>query len=280
MKGCVFSIEEFSIYDGPGIRTTVFLKGCPLKCSWCHNPEGQSGEVEIVRSPNGCIGCGNCIGSAVKTEGQIFYTEESIKNCPKGLLRFCGELLDSETLCEKLLKNKRMLEKGGVTFSGGEPLFQKDFLIACLEYLGGKLHTAVQTSGYCDSQTFQSVLSLADYFLFDLKLSEEELHARYTGVSNRKILENFSALVQSGKQFVVRIPLIPGVTDTDRNIIGIAEILKQHDVSYVELMPYNKMAGGKYKMLGREYLPHFDEKREARIPEDIFHRNNIEFKIL
>lgn len=137
MKGCLFSIEEFSVYDGPGIRTTVFLKGCPMRCSWCHNPEGQNPNTEIIRSPNGCIECNNCINSAVTKNGRLCFTEKSIKSCPMGLLRFCGEDIDSTVLCERILKNKQLLQNGGVTFSGGEPFNQSEFLFACLRGLKG-----------------------------------------------------------------------------------------------------------------------------------------------
>lgn len=281
MIGCIFSVEEFSVYDGPGIRTTVFLKGCPLRCTWCHNPEGQSENLQIVRSPNGCIGCGTCIKTAVRQNGRLCFTEEGIKKCPKGLLRICGERLSSEVLCCRILKNAKILTNGGgVTFSGGEPFMQSDFLFECLQELKGKIHTAIQTSGYCSKQSFETALGLADYFLYDLKLVNETIHKRYTGVSNTMILNNFSELAKSGKNFTVRIPLIPGVTDTEENISEIAEMLNKNKVGYAELLPYNKMAGGKYTMLQREYRPDFDESADVSIHEDIFRRNDIVIKIL
>lgn len=280
MQGFVFGIEEFSVYDGPGIRTTVFLKGCPLRCSWCHNPEGQSTGAEIVRSPNGCIECNNCINSAVRKNGRLYFTEKSIKNCPMGLLRICGEDTDRKALCDKILKNQKLLQNGGVTFSGGEPFMQSEFLFECLRELKGKIHTAIQTSGYCEERVFEKSILLTDYFLFDLKLINDDMHQKYTGVSNQRILRNFSVLAKSSKDFVVRIPLIPSVTDTAENIAGIVKILKENKVSYAELLPYNKMAGGKCKMLGREYRPDFDEQQAVNIPKDIFDKNNIDFKVL
>lgn len=280
MQGTVFSIEEFSVYDGPGIRTTVFLKGCPLRCSWCHNPEGQSRGPEIVRSPNGCIGCNNCIRSAVTRNGKLCFTEQSIKNCPMGLLRVCGEDMDSKALCDRILRNQSLLKNGGVTFSGGEPFAQSEFLFQCLQELKGKVHTAIQTSGYCEAEIFDKAIDKADYFLFDLKVVDDNMHKKYTGVSNRRILRNFSVLAKSGKDFVVRIPLIPGVTDTQENIAGIVKILKENRVRYVEMLPYNKMAGGKYKMLGREYLPEFREEQTVAIPTETLKENNITYKIL
>lgn len=281
MHGIVFSIEEFSVYDGPGIRTTVFLKGCPLRCNWCHNPEGQNAQPEIIRSPNGCIKCGACTRQAIMQNEQLIFTENSIKACPLNLLRICGERIDSQALCERLLKNENILKNGGgVTFSGGEPFMQSDFLFECLYKLKGRLHTAIQTCGFCSERTFHAALELTDYFLYDLKLIDEAAHKRHTGMSNALILRNFVCLAQSGKDFVVRIPLIPGVTDTEHNITQIAQLLIDNGVNYVELLPYNTMAGGKYKMLQREYRPDFDEKGAVSTQENLFAAYGIKAKIL
>ena len=280
MIGTVFSIEEFSVYDGPGIRTTVFLKGCPMHCEWCHNPEGQSVEPEIIRSPNGCISCGNCIQNSYTENGRIFFKEESISRCPKNLLRVCAEQIEAKDLCKNILVNKALLTDGGVTFSGCEPLYQDKFLEESLNLLKGKLHTAVQTSGFADKEVFESILKLADYFLFDLKLADEGKHIKYTGASNRKILENYRLLAKSGADFVTRIPLIPGVTDTEENITKIAELMKQNDVKYCELLSYNKMAGSKYKMLMREYKPSFDENKTVNCREEIFCKYGITVKVM
>lgn len=282
MTGTVFSIEEFSVYDGPGIRTTVFLKGCPLRCSWCHNPEGQRSACEIVKSPNGCIACGACTKTVLqRKDGSLSFTEDSIKNCPMNLIRVCGEVFSDRQLCETLLKNERILSVGGgVTFSGGEPLMQSEFLFACLSILKDKLHTVIQTSGYCKPDVFRKALTSADYFLFDLKLADDALHKKYTAVSNRAILQNFSLLAKSNVPFTVRIPLIPTITDTEDNLLKIARILAKNQVFYAELLPYNKMAGGKYKMLMRAYTPGFDEATEPQTRETIFHQFDIKTKIL
>ena len=280
MKGTIFSIEEFSVYDGPGIRTTVFLKGCSMKCEWCHNPEGQAYEPEIIRSPNGCINCGNCIKNSYTKNGRIIFLDDSIRKCPKNLLRMCGEQIDAIDLCETILKNKMLLQDGGVTFSGGEPLVQHEFLEECLKYLNGKLHTAVQTSGFSSADIFNTILKCADYFLYDLKLFDEAEHIKYTGVSNKMILDNYRTLVKSGAGFVTRIPLIPSVTDTADNISKIAKFIKENGVSYCELLPYNKMAGGKYKMLMREYKPSFDENKPVNYQEEIFDKYGITVKIV
>lgn len=280
VKGKIFSIEEFSVYDGPGIRTTVFLKGCPLRCTWCHNPEGQAAYTEIVRSPNGCMGCGNCTKYAEKRDDRVIFTEKSIKNCPMNLLRKCGREISCGELFEMLMKNEIFLKKGGVTFSGGEPLAQSDFLLECLKRLKGNIHTAVQTSGFCNEEIFDEVLGFSDYFLYDLKIIDNELHKKYTGVSNEPILNNFKILAKSRKGFVVRIPLIPNVTDTEENITSIAKFLSKNNVNYAELLPYNKMAGGKYKMLMREYTPKFDTQISPETRDGIFDKFGIETKIL
>ncbi len=265
----IFSIEEFSTFDGPGIRTTVFLKGCPLRCSWCHNPEGQSFEDEVIKA-QGCVNCGAC------QNGQY------IERCPKHLLRNCSQEYTPKELISELEGSFEYLIQagGGITFSGGEPLSHPRFLSECLALLQGRIHTAIQTSGYAPSSQFASVLTLADYVLFDLKLMDEQQHLEYTGVSNRLILENFSLLSESGKQFVVRTPLIPRVTDTAENLQMIAECLKFHNVDTIELLPYNKSAGGKYGAIGREYTPRFDEALAPTPRIELFRSYGIHAKLL
>lgn len=273
MDGTVFSIEEFSVYDGPGIRSTVFLKGCPLRCSWCHNPEGQEAEPKILRSPNGCIGCGSC----EKYADENGYTEKSMLSCPRQLLRLCGVSYKPQTLCDKLLKNRCLLD--GVTFSGGEPLQQSTFLLECLKLLDGQLHRAVQTSGFAAPGVFAQVVRNTDYMLFDLKIIDEQAHKYHTGQSNQPILQNFEALVQSGLEFVPRVPLIPGVTDTEQNLTAIARLLKDHGIGYVELLPYNTMAGSKYKLAGKSFNPTFDPKVPCQTKEELFNRFDIKVKV-
>ena len=171
--GKVFSIEEFSVFDGDGIRTTVFLKGCPLRCSWCHSPEGQSCAREYLRSPNGCLQCGKCLNATFLQTGKRELSEYSVSACPRNLVRSCGEEYTSEKLVEKLEKNLDILNGsgGGVTFSGGEPLMQADFLFECLTLLQGKTNRGLQTTGFCKQSTFEKILTQTDLVLYDLKLS-------------------------------------------------------------------------------------------------------------
>ncbi len=274
-NGTVFSIEEFSVFDGDGIRMTVFLKGCPLRCEWCHNPEGQRAEREVCRSLNGCISCGACLKNGV-------LGEDGISACPRGLVRLVGDSYTSEDIARIVSANADILNAsgGGVTFSGGEPLAQSEFLYECLCALHGVTDRAIQTTGYCQKDTFLRVLSECDRVLYDLKLIDDGKHRHYTGVSNVAILENYRTLSESGKPFVTRIPLIPTVTDTAENIEGIASFMRECGVCYAELMPYNKMAGGKYAALGREYRVSFDEMVEVNTHAQIFKKYGIEVKIL
>ena len=278
----VFSIEEFSVFDGPGMRTSVFLMGCLLRCEWCHNPEGQAFGNSIIKSPNGCIGCQNCMRYADREEGRTVFTEKSIKNCPRNLLRYCSKEYTSSELCENLSKNLSILNAagGGITFSGGEPTASAEFLLECLSLLKGRVNRAVQTSGYCSSEIFSRVLDNCDYMLFDIKLVDEAEHIRYTGVSNAMILRNFQALAHSTVEYVIRTPLIPGVTDTVKNIEGIARLLNEYGIKYIELLPYNKMAGSKYQLAGMTYSPSFDEKAPVKTREEIFAGYGITSKII
>lgn len=281
-RALVFSMEEFSVFDGPGIRTSIFLMGCPLRCEWCHNPEGQGFENFILRSPNGCVNCGNCLKFATGGDGAVVFTEDSIRNCPNALLRYCAKEYTSEELCAKLEKNLPILNSagGGVTFSGGEPTASPDFLLECLSLLSGKTNRAVQTCGYCSPSLFEKVLDSSDYMLFDVKLVDESLHKRYTGVSNDLILQNFRMLATSGKDFVIRTPLIPTVTDTEENLEAIAGLLERNGIRYIELLPYNKMSGSKYRLAGMEYEPSFDESVPVSIRTELFANHGIQAKII
>ena len=279
-RALIFSIEEFSVFDGPGIRTSVFMKGCPLRCEWCHNPEGQSFSNSILRSPNGCIECGACEANATLQNGKLIFTEASINACPRSLLRYCATEYTPEELCQKLQKNLSVLNAsgGGVTFSGGEPTASPAFLLECLSLLKEKTHRAVQTCGFCSPEIFEAVLASCDYMLFDIKLVNDEKHKRYTGVSNEVILQNFGTLARSGKKFVTRVPLIPTVNDTEENIRDTARLLQENSVSYVELLPYNKLAGAKYKLAGMEYAPSFDGTLPVELRGEIFAEYGINAK--
>ena len=280
-KGLVFSIEEFSVFDGPGIRTTAFLKGCPLRCSWCHNPEGQSRKREILRNLSECTHCGRCTETALQLTGKPELIEACVGVCPKNLIRVCATEYEAKDLCTKLKKNKIFYgTDGGVTFSGGEPLLQAQFLSECLTLLKGDIHTAVQTSGYADQAVFREILAKADLFLFDLKVMDEQNAKRYTGVGSALILKILDALAVSGKSFLVRIPLSPEVVATEKNLEDILRILKYYRITYAKALPYNKLAGAKYALCGRTHTPTFNPDTPVTPPVELFAKHGITLKIL
>lgn len=248
-NGILFSIEEFAVNDGPGIRTTVFLKGCPLRCMWCHNPEGQNPHPQPLTK--------------------------------QGKIQVCGYSIDAEELARKLLRDEDLFRDsgGGVTFTGGEPLMQADFLCDVLDRIEG-VHRAVETSGYASQETFARVLERTDMMLFDVKLADPLMHKRYTGADNKQILRNLDILKHSGKDFVVRVPLIPGVNDTLPNMEATSQLLAGSEgLKRVELLRYHKTAGAKYPMVGMEYSPDFDEDAAPQI-HDVFTERGIELLVL
>ena len=248
-KGLIFSVEEFAIHDGPGIRTTVFLKGCPLHCEWCHNPEGISFYPQVAVTANGT--------------------------------RTFGETITSGELALRILKKKDFFtfSGGGVTLTGGEPLAQADFVVEVLTRIKN-IHKAIETSGYASAEKFRSVVSLVDLTLFDLKQTNEKLHKKYTGVSNRPIIDNLRWLTTSGKKFIVRIPLIPGVNDDEANMLEILSLIRDSpSLERVEFLPYHKTAGAKYKMLGKTYHPSFDTTKTPQI-WNVFEKYNIKTMVL
>lgn len=255
MNGTIFSIEELAVYDGPGARVNVFFKGCPLRCKWCHNPEGWSKEPQIVKNINGCIGCGLC-KEACNTSDKCILCKKCVYSCPKDLIRVCGKRYSSDELVSHLLQFEQQLNEcgGGVTFSGGEVLLQCDFLCHVLDKIDGRLNTAIETCGFSTTKDFSEVIKRIDFVFFDLKLMDDEKHRFYTGQSNKPILDNAKLLMESGKPFVFRIPMISGINSDVENTIKVCEFaLNANNLQYVEILPYNTFAGAKYSMLGIEY---------------------------
>ena len=279
-SGIIYDIKEFSVHDGPGTRITVFFKGCPLRCSWCHNPEGVSFEPQLIVRKTTCLNCGRCEEPCGHEMCRPF--DRCIKACPLGLISVSGEKADSRTLAQKLKKNTEFLKDngGGITISGGEPLAQPEFLLSLLEELK-PMHTAIETSGYGDSDVFEKTVALSDLMLFDIKHTDSEVHKKYTGVDNRLIQKNLKHLIDSRKPFIARIPLIPGVNDTTENIEDTAILLKNADnMISLELLNYNPYTEAKYSLIDKEYQPIFNASLRPEPHEDILNEHGIRYKIL
>ncbi|MBQ8893748.1 MAG: glycyl-radical enzyme activating protein [Clostridia bacterium] len=252
MTGIVFDIKEMAVHDGPGLRTTVFFKGCPLRCRWCHNPEGLTFQPQLMVKDARCIGCKNCQKGCDHPECKPFG--RCIHVCPENCLEIAGRQVDAKALAAELLQTAEILGDafGGFTFSGGEPLAQPEFLLALAAELKPH-HLCIETSGFAGPEIFRAVLEQLDYIIMDIKLADPVLHQQYTGQSNDQILHNFEILRQSSKPYTIRTPLIPGITDTKENLAAIAALIGD---SNWEKLPYNAAAGAKYKMLGMKFENH------------------------
>ena len=266
--GIIFNIQRYSIHDGPGIRTTVFLKGCPLNCWWCQNPESQLSGQEMIFWEDRCIGCGacslNCPSGAIQMENKKPVTDKSKCNlcgecsriCPTQAREMIGKKLTAEEIIKEVEKDLVFYEEsgGGVTFSGGEPLGQSEFLesllICCQKK---KIHTAVDTSGYISWEILSKISSKIDLFLYDLKIMDSERHKKYTGVSNEIILENLKKLSSVHNNIFVRFPVIPGINDDYQNIKETGAFLSSLKIAQVNLLPYHHIGIDKYKRLGKKF---------------------------
>ncbi len=249
MEGTIFDIKEFSIHDGPGMRVTVFMKGCPLRCAWCHNPEGLKPQPQLLYKKNLCSSCGNCLIPCAHSECRPW--KRCIHACANGCLAVSGRRVTEKELAKEIFQYREFFElaEGGVTISGGEPLLQADFVCALAKRLGG-MHKVIQTSGYAEEETYRKVIDHFDLIMQDIKLADPEMHREYTGVDNELILRNIEYLKRSGKRFVFRVPLIPEITDTPENLMRISEIAGDFPV---ELLKYNPLAGAKYDMAGMRF---------------------------
>ena len=266
-SGVVFNIQRFSVHDGPGIRTTVFLKGCPLNCVWCHNPEGIAAEPEIARSPNRCIECGECVevcpqrlpipGVAADQEAVdlCLVCGACAEACPCEARQVAGREMTVDEVMVEILKDRIFFEEscGGVTFSGGEPLWQAGFLqellLACREQ---GIHTVVDTSGLAPWEELESAASLTDLFLYDVKLIDDRAHREFTGVSNAQILANLRRLGDGRQRIWVRVPVIPGINDSHENLEATADLAASiPGVERVCLLPYHPLGEDKLRRLGQ-----------------------------
>ena len=277
--GRVFDLQRFCVHDGPGIRTSVFFKGCPLRCRWCHNPEGLAFEPEIKESGPPCLNCGLCRQACDHEDCRPF--DRCLHICPQGRLKKAGERVEAAALAERIkVQADFLLANGGVTLSGGEPLAQPDFLIDLMRSLQ-PLHLALETSGQAPLPVFQAACGLADLVMVDIKHMDAAEHRRWTGADNRRILANIAWLKAQAIPFIVRVPLIPGVNDGADNLAATAAFLAGAPaLSHVELLPYNTLAGSKYASVGRTYDPGFDESRPPNIDCAPFAARGIRCQVL
>jgi len=291
VKGIVFDIQHFSVHDGPGIRTTVFLKGCPLRCLWCHNPESQNPQPEIGFSSQKCLSCGICeevcLQHACSLENPYRVDRKRcnlcgvcIQRCPASALRIIGREVSVEEVVAEVVQDEAfyLQSGGGVTISGGEPLYQLDFtraLVKCFKRLG--YHVALDTSGYFqgneeDTRILLDLAQKVDLVLYDLKIMDNQKHERYTGVPNVTILENAYILgMRYPDKILFRYPLIPQINDSKEDFEALRGFLSRLPKVRLEILPYHRLGLGKYALIGREYelesLPLLEEGKVSSLKE-------------
>ncbi len=280
MKGTIFNIQRFCVNDGPGIRTTVFLKGCPLKCLWCHNPESQSGKPEIMFYKDKCVSCGRC---AAVCNSKCHSFDDGVhnferKNCVKCFectktdceaLEKAGREISSNEVIDEVLKDKIFYDNSGrgITLSGGEPLYQFDFSLEILKKAKENgLHTAIETCGFVSADRIKEISKYVDLYLFDYKETNIELHKKFTGIDNSVILKNLSLLNDMGKSIIFRCPIIPGYNDRKEHFEGICSTAnKIEHILRVELEPYHALGENKYTALGlAEFKCHSPNEQEKK----------------
>ncbi len=273
ITGNIFNIQRFSVQDGPGIRTTVFMKGCPLKCLWCSNPESQSNNPDIAHRDSLCNGCKKCLYACSQSAIQVVsdgdkyklrIDKENCNNCGKCIevcaveaLKIFGQSMTLDTVIDEVKKDSLFYANsgGGVTAGGGEPLYQASFVAELLHRCKDiGIHTTLDTCGFAKTSVFERVLNETDLVLFDLKLMDGRLHKKYTSKDNQVILRNLKLVVAKGIPTIIRIPLIPGINDCAENLIEIADLIKRLNIKlHIDLLPYHRFGESKYKMLDREY---------------------------
>ena len=281
VTGLVFDIVEFALFDGPGIRCAVFVKGCPLHCMWCHNPEGLAPHPQRVVTLSMCDHCGRC-REVCPSKERCIGCGRCVSVCPKGAIRIAGTRMTAGEVAAKIRRQAKVLNMngGGVTFSGGEVLMQADFVVA-VRKLVPEVHALIETSGFAKPEVFAKLAGAMDMVIMDVKIVDPALHKRYIGVDNALILKNLEQLKGMNKLFRIRVPLIPTVNDTMENMEATARLLEGAPMlEKVELLRYNKAAGAKYGGVGLTYAPDFPEQQEPNIFREPFERRGIRVDIL
>lgn len=275
--GMLYDIAHSSFVDGPGVRTTVFFKGCNLKCLWCHNPESQSAEVQMLFYRNKCIECGECRNVCPNSPEDCVLCGECVKYCPRGARKVCGRIWSLDEVMKEIRQDEMFYQAsgGGVTFSGGECMLQIDFLLTLLKQCRKEgIHTAVDTAGNVPWEYFEKIMPYTDMFLYDIKCFSEELHRSGTGVSNKRILENLQRLSEyhDGK-IMIRIPVIPGFNMDTEEMKKTAGFLENIRCSKIELLPYHRLGENKYAAVSKK-LKQFlvPTKEEMKKIEAIFEK--------
>ena len=279
-RGIVFDIKEMAVFDGPGVRTTVFLKGCPLRCQWCHNPEGLSPRPQLMTSPAACTHCGACERICPHPK-ECIACGQCVPACRAGLRRIAGACWTAEALAARLAKDEDVYRAtgGGITFSGGEPLLQWPFIAAVLQWLPG-MHTALETSGYASDAFFAQAMKACSLILMDWKVSDPALHRYYTGADQTPILRHLRQLAQGSTPFILRLPIIPGVNDNAAHFERAAALVSgAKALVRVEVLPYQRAAGAKYAMIGKVYSPEFPEDQPPRYFLEPFERLKIPYQV-
>ena len=252
MKATIFEIQRTSFVDGPGIRTTVFFKGCKMKCKWCHNPESQQPQPQLMYYKNKCTGCGKCMEVCPFNLKKCELCGECVKHCPHEARKICGREYTIDEIFTEVSKDKLFYDTsgGGVTFSGGECMLQIDFLAEILKKCKENgINTAVDTAGNVPWDYFEKILPYTDLFLYDIKAVDSEIHKNFTGVSNNLILNNLTGLFARTANIRIRIPIIPGVNDTTAETRNIKKFLSEYKPLEIELLPYHSMGEHKYDAL-------------------------------
>lgn len=287
LKACIFNIQKYSIHDGPGIRTVVFFKGCPLRCLWCSNPESQDPKIQIIWDKNKCLKCLHCIdvcpNKAISLSDNHIKIDSKkcdaclkcINSCPHKVLSAEGDFLTLEQIMKEVMKDEVFYEEsnGGVTLSGGEVLIQHEFASQLLKLLKERnIHTAIETTGYTSKEIFSKFIDNVDLLLFDMKHYDREKHFKATNVYNDLIIENLKIAIYREKEVIIRIPVIPGINSSLEDAKGFCKLLKSVNAKKINLLPFHQFGQKKYALLNKEYT--FENTPQLH-EEDLLDYKNI-----